>query len=197
MSFQQEYDATISAPEELYLPKQSAVSSSSQHSAARNVSTLSKLGSVGTSSRKLVADYGAVVSRTCIKETCADMDRETAVPKGKTEIEIKTLCNHWEIGNVSTYSLNEQLNSPWLEKNWLSKDYTKLEHKWKSFFCSLRDQSGVLVPTFTATTCESMGGLGSKRQNRLVWRIGNEEETLLRISKQNWRIVKNLLRGNW
>ena len=42
-------------------------------------------GSVGTCSSKLVADYGAVVSRTCIKETCADMDLETVVSKKKRD----------------------------------------------------------------------------------------------------------------
>ena len=77
-----EYDATIAAFEDLDFLRQSVAPSSSQLSA-----------SVGTCSRKLVADYGAVVSRTCIKETCADMDRETVVSKGEERsIKIKTLC---------------------------------------------------------------------------------------------------------
>ena len=81
MGFQQEYDATIAAPEDLNLPRHSvAPSSSSQHSAASNVPTLSNLASAGTSSKKLVADYGAVVIRTCIKEICA-----TVVSKGKKD----------------------------------------------------------------------------------------------------------------
>ena len=64
MSFPQEYDATIAASEVSSLPRHSVASSSSQHSAASRVPALSRLGSVGTSSRKLVADYGDVVSRT-------------------------------------------------------------------------------------------------------------------------------------
>ena len=51
MSFQQEHDATI-ASEDLILPRHFVASSSSQHSAANIVPTLSKLGSVGTCSRK-------------------------------------------------------------------------------------------------------------------------------------------------
>ena len=85
MSFQQEYDATIAASEDTNLPRHSVASSSSQHSAASSVPTLSKLGSVRTCSRKLLADFGAVVSRTCIQETCADMDRETVVSKTKRD----------------------------------------------------------------------------------------------------------------
>ena len=79
MSFQQEYDATITASEDLNLPRHSGASSSSQHTAARTVPTLLKLGSQGTSLRKLSADYDSVASRTIIKETCADMDRGTVV----------------------------------------------------------------------------------------------------------------------
>ena len=85
VSFPEEYDATIAASEDPNKPRQSLASSSSQHSAASIVPTLSKIGSVGISYRKLVADHGAVVSRTCIKETCADMDRETVVSKGKRD----------------------------------------------------------------------------------------------------------------
>ena len=71
LSFPQEYHATITASEDLYCLN--------HHSAASNVPPLSKLGSVGTCSRKLVADYGAVAGRTRIKETCADTDCETCV----------------------------------------------------------------------------------------------------------------------
>ena len=77
MGFQQEYDATIAASEDLNLPRRSGASRSSLHSAASTVPTLLKLGSSGTGLRKLSVDYDAVASRTCIKETCADMDRET------------------------------------------------------------------------------------------------------------------------
>ena len=45
--------------------------------ASSTVPTLLKPGSVGTSSRKLVADNDSVASQTSIKETCAGMDRET------------------------------------------------------------------------------------------------------------------------
>ena len=79
MGFQQVYDATIAASEDPILPPQSAASSSSQHSAASTVPTSLKLGSSGTSHRKLSADYDSVANRTSIKETCADMDRETVV----------------------------------------------------------------------------------------------------------------------
>ena len=73
------YDATIVAYEDLNLPQHSGASSSSKHTAASTVPTLSKLGSLGTGLRKLSADYDSVASRTSIKETCADMDHETVV----------------------------------------------------------------------------------------------------------------------
>ena len=76
MSFPQEYDATITASEDLNLP---GASSSSQHSAASWVPTMSKLGALGASLTKVLADRDSVVGRTGIKETCADMDRETVV----------------------------------------------------------------------------------------------------------------------
>ena len=40
---------------------------------------MSKLGALGTSLTKVLADRDSVVGRTSIKETCADMDRETVV----------------------------------------------------------------------------------------------------------------------
>ena len=50
----------------------------------------------------------------------------------------------------------------------------------------------------TATTGESMGWSGSTRQNKLAWRIGNEEKTLPRTSSKrlprNWRIEENCSR---
>ena len=59
--FQQDHDATIAASEDLNLPR------------------LLKQGSLGTGSRRLIADYDSVASRTSIKESCADLDRETVV----------------------------------------------------------------------------------------------------------------------
>ena len=79
IGFQQEYDATIAASEDLNLLRHSGASSSSQHTAASTVPTLLKLGSLGPSLRKLSAVCGTVASRTSIKETCADMVRETVV----------------------------------------------------------------------------------------------------------------------
>ena len=46
---------------------------------ASRVPTLLNLGSSGTSPTKVSADYESVSSRTGIKETCANMDRETVV----------------------------------------------------------------------------------------------------------------------
>ena len=72
-------DATIAASEDLNLPRHPVTSSSSQHSAASTVPTLLNIGSLGTSLTKVSADYDSVACLTSIKETCADMDRETVV----------------------------------------------------------------------------------------------------------------------
>ena len=75
VGFPQEYDSTIAASEDLDLP--STFRSIKQQPA--HGSTLWKLGSLGAGFRKLSGDYDSVASRTSIKETCADMDRETVV----------------------------------------------------------------------------------------------------------------------
>ena len=109
MSVPQEYDATIAASEDLTLPRQSVASSSSQHLAASIVPTLSRLGSVGTCFRKLVAHYGAVVSRTCTKETYADMDRETIVSKEKRDRDqnvVQTLKDRRNLHKILGRKLN-------------------------------------------------------------------------------------------
>ena len=68
-----------------------------------------------------------------MKETCADMDRETVVSslfgslsKGKRESRPKRCANIESQTKSQPNSLNGKLN--WLreEENWLSKDYTKL-----------------------------------------------------------------------
>ena len=50
-----------------------------QHTAASTVHTLLKLGSFGTSLKKLSANNDSVASRTGTKETCADLALETVV----------------------------------------------------------------------------------------------------------------------
>ena len=79
MIFPQEYAATIIGEEDLNLPRHPGASSSSQHSAASRIPTLSKLGELGTSLTKVMANRDFVVEQYSNKETCADMDRETVV----------------------------------------------------------------------------------------------------------------------
>ena len=50
----------------------------------------------------------------------------------RREIETKTLCKHLKTGTVSTKSFNGKLTWPCEEKNWLSKDCTKLRQTWRS-----------------------------------------------------------------
>ena len=76
MSFQQEYDATITASEGLNLPRHSGSSTSSQHTAASRVPTLLSKVHWGLASRKC---RRITILLTSIKETCADMDSETVV----------------------------------------------------------------------------------------------------------------------
>ena len=77
--FQQEHDETIAASEDLNLSGHSGASSSSQHTAASTLPRHLKQGSPGNGSRRLIADHDSVASQTSIKESCADMDRETVV----------------------------------------------------------------------------------------------------------------------
>ena len=67
-----DYDATVGTAENLDVPRHSGASSSSKHSAAASrVPTVSKLGSLGSSLTKVLADYDSVDSRNSIRETCA------------------------------------------------------------------------------------------------------------------------------
>ena len=96
MSFPQEYDATITASEDLNLPRHSGASSSSQHSVASRVPTLSKLGASGTGLTKVLADRDSVVGRTGIKETCAETVVSSLVEslsKGKRDRDLKRCAN--------------------------------------------------------------------------------------------------------
>ena len=164
MRFQQVHDATITASEDLDLLQHSGASSSSQHMAASRVPTLLKLGSSGTSHTKMLADYDYVASRTGIKETCVDVDREAVVSslfqsvlKGR-EIETKML---WQTSRDWQHLC--KINWPGEEKNWPSKDVFEagadVEVKlWErnSDIALCEIQSKVRVPTIAATTGESM-----------------------------------------
>ena len=68
MSFQQEYDATITASEDLNLPRHSGASSSSQHTPASRATTLPQRSSSGTSLTKVSAGHDSGASRTSVKE---------------------------------------------------------------------------------------------------------------------------------
>ena len=129
MSFQQEYDVTITAFEDLDLPRHSRASSSCQHTrqqaevplcwnwvhwrlASENCRRIMNLLQVG-----LDMDHVQVFWGLC--------------ERGR-EIETKTLCKHWKTGENSTNSLNEKLKWPCSERNWLSKVYTELRQTWRS-----------------------------------------------------------------
>ena len=47
----------------------------------------------------------------------------------RREIDTKMLCKQWEKGKISTKSLNGKLNWPCEERDWLSKDSTKLRQR--------------------------------------------------------------------
>ena len=137
MGFQQEYDATTAASEDLNLPRHSGASRGSPHTAASTVPTLLKPGSVGTSFRKLVADFDSLASQTSSRKLAADVDHETNVPsvsesvsKGRERpkrcenIERQTKCPH--------KSLSGKLNWPCEEKKWFRKHFSKLRQTWRS-----------------------------------------------------------------
>ena len=101
-NFPHENDATIVATtEDLDLSRHSKTSSSSQHTAASRVPTLLKLVSLGTSLTKVSADYDSVASLTGIKETCADVDRETVVSNlfGSQNV-VQTLKDRQNLHNI-------------------------------------------------------------------------------------------------
>ena len=141
----------------LNIPEHHAAAS---HTAASAVPTLLKPGSSGTSLRKLSADNDSVASRTSIKETCADLARETVVSslfrvcvKGKERWAPKRCAN------IERHAKSPQI--PWTE-NWIGRarrkiGSAKILRSWgrlggetlgkeKFWYCSSWDQSGVLNP---------------------------------------------------
>ena len=90
---QQEYDETIGASKDFSLPRHSGESSSSQHTAARTVHTFLKLGSVGTSSRRLIADFDSVGSRTgiwiVVVQTLKDRQHLHKILERKAELAVR------------------------------------------------------------------------------------------------------------
>ena len=134
MSFQQEYDATIAASEDLNLPRHSGASSSSQHTAASRVPTLLKLGSLGTGLTKVSADYASVASRTSIKETCAEMERETVVSslfgsvskekRDRDQNVVRTLKDRQNLHKILEWKAEQAVRG---EKKW----FAKLRQTWR------------------------------------------------------------------
>ena len=101
MIFPQEYAATIIGPEDLNLPRHPGASSSSQHSAASRIHTLSKQSELGTSLTMVMANREFCSRQYQQKRKLA---RKLIVKQlfqvfsilcqGRREIETKTLCKH-------------------------------------------------------------------------------------------------------
>ena len=87
-----------------------------------------KLGALGTSLKKVLADRDSVVSRTSIKEICADIDREIvasslfeSVSREKRDRDLNVVQNFKRPATSPQQSLNGKL-----------KDFTKLRQTWRS-----------------------------------------------------------------
>ena len=161
-------------------------SSTTLRSPPGRVPPLLKLCSLGASLTKMGADSDSLPGRTSIKETCADIDRETVVSSlfgsmsRRREIVIKTLCKHRETGKISTKPLNGRLNWSREEKNWLSKDFSKLRQTWRS--STGRREIQILFfmrsQRLQLQLANQWADQAQRDKNKFVWRIGNEEQTL-------------------
>ena len=172
------------ATEEPDIPRHKRTTSSSKHTAAASrVPTV--LGWTH------LADHESVDSRQSIRETGADRGRETVVStffrsesKGKRNRDINVVQSVRDRANLKKKTwaeswkcrLKQENCSAKNEWNWGRKS-GEILGKEKFGHCSSWDQSGVRISTISATTKKSMGKLGSKRQNQLVWRIGIEKES--------------------
>ena len=138
VGLQIEYDAAAAASEDLNLPQHFGASSSSQHTTAIRVHPLLKQGSLGTGLTEVGAESDSLPCRTSIKETCVDIDRETVVSsllgslsKAKRDRDqnvVQILRDRQSFHKI----LERKAELPCDEKNWLSKDYTKLRQTWRS-----------------------------------------------------------------
>ena len=137
----------------------SGASSSSKQTAASRV--LPMLGSSGAIFWKQWRDHETVDSRTGIQKTGPNLDG---------------IC----CSNSFQFTVRREERSR-SKRCAFVKLRLKLRQEIGKRGTLTGDQSGIRVPTIT-TTGESMGRSGSKRQNKLVWRIGNEESALPRRS---------------
>ena len=92
-----------------------------------------------------------------------------------------------------TTSLNRRLNLLWMEKNWFSKDYTKLRQTWR------RKQRNIRILLFVRSIRSSGPNdysynrrINWADQARFVWRFENKGKTLPRTSsKKTAKKLKN------
>ena len=164
-------NATIAVTsEEPDVLRHSGALHSSQHTAATSEApTVS--GSLGCCLWKQLADYDSVDSQNSIRETGAELDRETVVStlfrsesRGKRDRDQNV---------VQSFRYRENLHKilEWKaelavrgEKLAQQKLYAaEAEEEAKFGYCSSWNQLAVRVPTISATTSKSMGRSGSKR----------------------------------
>ena len=79
MSFQQEYDATTATTEDFKLPGHSRSFKQQPVLGSKQSSHFVETRFIVTNVTKVLANCDFVASRSSVKETCADMDRETGV----------------------------------------------------------------------------------------------------------------------
>ena len=124
------------------------------------------------------AECDFVASRTSIKETCADMDRETvvssffgSVSKGKRDRD-QNVVQTLEADKMSTTSLNGKRR-----KNWLSEDFSKLRQTRRLSTGRRQIQILLFMRSISYSYNRLINGLIRIREtkNKLVWRIGIEE----------------------
>ena len=172
---------------DLNFPRHTGASSSSRHTEASTVPT----SSVGTSFRKLVADYDSVVSQTSSRKLAADVDHATIVPsvfesasrrkRDRDQNDVHSLKDRQNLQNILARKaeLAARRRSNTGKRGILILVFMRLIRS--------------LNPNDYSYNRRISGWSGSKREEKFVWRIGHEEilprKPRERLT-QNWRIEK-------
>ena len=211
-AFNLENDATVATSED-FDPPQHSRASSSRHSVASTVPSLSIVVS-STTWKRVAADYDSVAnSFSSTKKVVADADHETveSVEESVSRRRDIDFFNVMQSLNDRQYLhnfLEQKAELAVWEKKQLRKDFPKLTQIWKAEIGN-REHKMLLFTRLIKNSNLNDYNYNKRinwlirvkeRDLKFVCRLGNEKKTHPRKSRRrlpiNWRIAKNLMQRN-
>ena len=133
-------------------------------------------------SRKVLADCVSVASRTSIKETCADMDREPVVSsllgfvskekKDRGQNVVQTLRDRQHLHKILERQAELAARG---EKLWLCKGYTKLRQMWRLSFGKREIRTSLFMRSIRSSSPNDYS-YSEKIEQKIAKQLKNGEE---------------------